>query len=49
MRKEEGNRQLAVKLKTTRLANPGISAPGPGGLLLAADVTLSPPGGMNHG
>ena len=46
-RKKQGNRQLDVKLKAI-LEYPGIFVPTPGGLLPAADVTVSPPGGMNY-
>lgn len=44
---EEGNTQEDVKLKAI-LEYAGIFVPAPGGLLLAADLTVSPPGGMNH-
>lgn len=48
VRQEEGSRQLDVNWKTT-LEYPGIFVPVPGGLLPAADVNESPPGGMNYG
>lgn len=46
-RKKQGNRQLDVKLQAI-LEYPGIFVPTPAGLLPAADVTVSPPGGMNY-